>query len=353
MLRGSTGGESIPVLITSYVASGENGHKPGFSTTINYLESKEFAERVRTLVRRPPPGSLRDGLRIFWRVVRTALNEDRLLLSSSWGNLHPELLAAAFVGLLPRRLRPSIYLLGCMWEPDRGMPGILEKQIIKLADRTVDLYIVQSTEEVSLFPPLWGVAPGKVRFCPFFYSLRRSDLQSIEPIDQGVYIFSGGNSMRDYEPVVEAARRLPERKFIMATKMLDGRNDLPPNMLAKSVSHKMFISLLYHSSATIVPVKPGLHRAAGQQTYLNSMWLGKPTIVTDTLGVHDHIRDKETGLIVDGSASGYVNAINWIFNPNNGEKVARLNAAARHDVEENFSFQKHIERLLKILDEYP
>jgi glycosyltransferase involved in cell wall biosynthesis len=81
------------------------------------------------------------------------------------------------------------------------------------------------------------------------------------------------------------------------------------------------------------------------------MFLAKPTIVNDTLGVRDHIRHMETGLIVDGSAGSYVEALNWVFNPNNREAVKCMNAAAQNDVLERFSFDRHIECVLEILDQ--
>jgi glycosyltransferase involved in cell wall biosynthesis len=165
------------------------------------------------------------------------------------------------------------------------------------------------------------------------------------------FVFSGGNSLRDYQPLVEAARCLPELKFVFATKLLNGKDNLPPNVESRPVSHPEFVALMSASSATITPIQPGLRRAAGQQTYLNSMWLGKTTIVNDTLGVRDHIRHKETGLIVDGSPEGYVEALTWVFNPQNRDQVRQLNAAARKEVQERFAFENHVRCLLEIMDE--
>lgn len=333
------------------LSSTVNRNKTTFATTMNYLSNQEFAARVCTMVRRPPPGRLMDGLAILWQVLKTAVREERLLLSSSWGSIHPELLACMVIGLWPKRWRPRVYLLGCMWEPDKRLRGLIEHVVVKLADRAIDRYIVQSTEELTVFPEIWGISQSKVRFCPFFYSFTEKDLRRVGRASRGDYVFSGGNSLRDYEPLVEAARCLPERKFIIATKLLDGRDDLPPNIEAKPVSHQQFVSLMANSAATVVPIQPGLRRAAGQQTYLNAMWLGKPTVVNDTLGVRDHIRHKETGLIVNGSAGSYVEALNWIFSPHNRDAVERLNLAARQDVQERFSFDCHIDCLLDLMDE--
>ena len=324
--------------------------QPAFATTVDYLSDPRFAARTR-LVRRPPPGGLKEAASIFGRILRAALKENVLLLTSSWGRLHPDILAAAVIGLWPARLRPVVVLMGCMWEPNDGARAPLEKTIMKLADRTIDRYVVQSTEELRVFPETWGVDPAKVRFCPFFFSFTQEDLAAAENALEEGYIFAGGNSHRDYEPLLAAAQCMPERRFIFATHLLDQHRDLPPNVQAGPVSHHEFVLLMRSAAVTVVPIRRGLRRAVGQQTYLNAMWLRKPTIVTDTLGVRDHVHHRETALIVEGTPESYVEALRWVFDPHNREEIERLGNNARRVVQEQFSFEKHIARLLKIMDE--
>ena len=323
---------------------------PPFATTVDYLSDPRFAARTR-LVRRPPPGNLQDAAGIFGRILRAALKEDVLLLTSSWGRLHPDILAAAAIGLWPAPLRPSVVLMGCMWEPNNGIRRPLEKFVLKLADRAINRYVVQSTEELSVFPETWGVDPAKVRFCPFFFSFTQEDLAAAENAPEGGYIFAGGNSHRDYEPLLAAARCMPERCFIFATHLLDQHRDLPPNVQAGPVPHHEFVLLMRSAAATVVPIRRGLRRAVGQQTYLNAMWLRRPTIVTDTLGVRDHVQHRETALIVEGTPESYLEALRWVFDPCHREEIEQLRNNARRVVQEQFSFEKHIARLLKIMDE--
>jgi len=321
-----------------------------FATTVDYLSDPRFAARTR-LVRRPPPGNLQDAAGIFGRILQAALKEDVLLLTSSWGRLHPDVLAAAAIGLWPARWRPIVVLMGCMWEPNNGFRRPLEKFILKLADRAVNRYVVQSTEELSVFPETWGVDPAKVRFCPFFFSFTPEDVEAAGNGPEGDYVFAGGNSHRDYEPLLAAARCMPERRFVFATHLLDHHNDLPPNVQVGLVPHRRFVSLMRAAATTIVPIRRGLRRAVGQQTYLNAMWLGKPTIVTDTLGVRDHVQHGQTAFIVDGTPESYVETLRWVFDPRNRQEIKRLGNNARRVVQEHFSFEKHIARLLKIMDE--
>jgi glycosyltransferase involved in cell wall biosynthesis len=105
------------------------------------------------------------------------------------------------------------------------------------------------------------------------------------------------------------------------------------------------------SAAVVVPLKQGLNRAAGQQTYLNAMRLEKPTIVTNSLGVNNYIKNGVTALIVDGSTNSYVDAIHRVFDPSHADEINAMRQAARRAVLRHYTFDNHVERLLEFLDE--
>ena len=163
-------------------------------------------------------------------------------------------------------------------------------------------------------------------------------------------IFSGGNSHRDYDPYLEAIASLPEHNFFIASHLLDGRK-LPSNVRTGQVPRPEFIRLMRASAAVVVPLRRDLNRAVGQQTYLNAMLLEKPTIVTNTLGVRDHIKNGETALVVDGTPESYVKAISRVFDPSNHDEIETLRKAARQAVLSQYSFEIHVARLLEVLDE--
>lgn len=98
-------------------------------------------------------------------------------------------------------------------------------------------------------------------------------------------------------------------------------------------------------------MRQGLRRSTGHQTYLNAMKLKKPTIVNDVYGVRDHVRDHDTGLIVDGSAYGYVQALRWVIDPANKEQVRQMCEYAARDVADRFSPETHARHLLAVMDE--
>ncbi|NMB88194.1 MAG: glycosyltransferase family 4 protein, partial [Chloroflexi bacterium] len=261
--------------------------------------------------------------RLFWRVLRAALREDVLLLFSSRGHLKPELMAVLLISFWPKRFRPKIVLYGEMYEPDRDVRGWLEEWVIRLADRAIYRYVVYSHDEADIFPRNWGVAADKMRVC-LFYTLNARPEITVAMHSRGRHIFAGGNSFRDYAPLLQAARCMPETEFIVCTARLEQTPDLPHNVNLTWPSKEEYERLIHTSAAVVVPIRLGLRRSAGLLTYIESMWLKKPTIVTDSLSVRDYVVDGETGLIVDGSPDSYVDAIRWVLDPQNAAAVNQM-----------------------------
>ncbi len=322
-----------------------------FYTTLPYFSDPDFYNRATYLLSANSdlgPNTYWFHCRSIANIIGTVRSAHVLLLDSTKKS---DLLAAATIGMWPKSWRPKIAIHGEMWHPNSGLRGYLERLLVRLADRSVVRYIVMSSEELEIFPKNWGLSSNskKVRFCPYFFSLREQELE--HPVGQGGYVFAGGNSHRDYELIVDAARQRPGIRFVVATRLLDGRGDLPSNLEAEPVPHDIFVERLCKADAVVVPIVPNLRRAAGQQTYLNAMYFGKPTIVTDTLGVRDHITDRKTGLIVKHLSEDLVDALDWVFDSRNEAAVSEMRNNAQSLVKTTFRFDDHIRGLLAVIDE--
>ena len=321
--------------------------KERFVTTVNYNDYPEYAER--SIVLSKSTTSLLSELKFIPQLIRATSQAKLFLLDSTSGRIHPDLMATILIQLLPRERRPVIVFMGAMWQKDDGFKGLIQKVLLRLADGAIARFAVQSTDEIPLFACTWGISESKMRFVPYFYTFTEKDLAVPAPANEG-FIFAGGNSHRDYEPYLEAIDSLPEYRFVIATHLLDGR-PLPPNVQAGAVSRHEFIRLMRASEAVVVPMKTELIRAVGQQTYLNAMLLGKPTIITKTLGVSDHASDGETAIVVDGTPQSYVQAIRKVMNPAKKPEMERMCQHAQAVVLGQFNFERHAKRLLEILDE--
>ena len=323
---------------------------PTFVTTLDYCDDPRWVASSRLLTELPTKHTAIEEFRQLLRVLWGVRREPLVHLCSSTGRYQPDLLAAVVLGLLrPLARDRAVVISGCMWQPDSGLRGRIQRLLVRLADRAVVRYAVQSTEEITVFPQTWGVSADKVRFTPLYATLTAAELAAPKP-PVGDHVFAGGNSHRDYDALLQAAELLPEREFVIATNLLEDR-ELPPNVTAAAVPHSEFVRLMQSARVVVVPMVSGLRRSTGQQTYLNAMVLGKPTVVTDTLGVRDHVRDGETGLVVSGTAQSYASAISWAFDPENAAALRAMSAMAAADVSGRLSFAHHVEALLTVIND--
>jgi hypothetical protein len=203
-------------------------------------------------------------------------------------------LSASIYGVLqnvmPRRptmIRTDPYIV----QP-RSRPKI---EYLRATIRPVDRLVVWAPGIVDRYSRTLGIPRAKMIVQRFHHTLSGYDVSDCQP---GEYIFSGGDSMRDYPTLFRAVRGLDVRVFV-ATRLqsFDGV-DVPDNVAVKAVSDSEFRQLMAGARLVVVPLAMHRLRTSGQQSYLNAMALGKPVIVTDTLDAPFYIENNETGVVV-------------------------------------------------------
>ncbi|KAA3647856.1 MAG: hypothetical protein DWQ07_02395 [Chloroflexi bacterium] len=317
--------------------------------TIDYSSSKHFQEQAY-FAGIPTAHRPLDSARWFWRILKLAWTEEVLLVDNETApSSHPELFALAHIGLWPKQFRPAIVLTGDMYQQRKGFVGWLAKQLIHLADRSVTLHAIRTTKEMRLFPTLWNINADKLRHCPYYFKIDNGDLEEHESPEED-FIFAGGNTYRNYAPLVEAAKAFPEIKFVFATTLIKDAEELPQHIQAGPISHEEYMHNLRTAKVNIVAIRRRVTRAVGEQTFLKSMWLHKPTVVTDESGARDHIEDRKSGFIVDGSVEQYIEVIQWLFDEGNRKEVKAIGEAA-HEAASPYTFDNHVANLLGIIDE--
>jgi glycosyltransferase involved in cell wall biosynthesis len=298
-----------------------------------------WADRVDVLERRGLSPS-----RLVREIVRRSRGYETVVLD---GSEHYDQVAAALI--VRRRPRPRIVLTDATWSRGGSRLGRWARRLgIRAIDSPRVTYCVLSSEEMEAFPSTWGVDPERVAFTPFCVTLKDDDLAQPTSTDGGV--FAGGDSRRDYDTLLEAARRT-SAPVTIATGLLEGRGDIPPNVHAGRVPHERFVELLRHAAVVVVPFPAVAERSAGQQTYLNAMALGKPVIVTDSTGVRDYVEDGRTGLIVPPADPGALAAaIDWVLDPANAGQVEQIKAAGREAATGHFTRENYLGSIFGVLD---
>ncbi|EPR37226.1 hypothetical protein dsx2_1169 [Desulfovibrio sp. X2] len=204
--------------------------------------------------------------------------------------------------LLPFPRVPTL-MIDCLWYRD-GRPLVqwLKRLHKRLSARSVDRFLVWARHEVAEYAREFGIPEEQFAYQPFHITLESYDF---DVRDEG-FVFAGGNGDRDYRVLVEAARGLPIPVFIATTakESLAGL-ELPPNVTVQGVSHEEFRRRMATCRVAVVPMRGGLLHSGGQQTFLNSMYLGKPTIVVGPRVAEGYVEHGRDGLVVDyGDAAG-------------------------------------------------
>jgi hypothetical protein len=279
------------------------------------------------------------------RLFRAAGHYDAVLLNGS-GRL--DQIAAAL--LARRRSVGHLVISDCTWR--RGT-WWLDRYACRAGIRAIDCprvtYCVLSRDEVALFPRTWGVDPSRVVFTPFCYTLTEDELAA--PTSDAVGVFSGGDSMRDYDPLLAAARTLTVNVTLAVSQLTVARGGLPANVHAKPVSQGEFVELMRRARVVVVPLQAGIERSAGQQTYLNAMALGKVVITTDSPGARDYIDDGSTGVIVPpGDERSLAAALSRALDPSRRREMEEIGARARAVVRSRFRPVDYVRELIDVVD---
>lgn len=307
-------------------------------TTLAYRRRPAWVERTEIL----DPAGL-PAKRLVRELLTRAPRHSVVVLN---GSLRVEQAAATLLARRPGG--PALVLADATWV--RG-ESRAERTARRLAARALDgrrvHYCVLSSGELHSFPASWGVDPERVHFTPFHWVYSEEQLALPVSADGGV--FAGGNSLRDYGPLLGVAGSL-DAPVTVAT------NAAPPhepaaNLRVGPLPPDGYEREFRRARVVVVPLAAREDRSAGQQTYLNAMVLGKPVIVTDVLGARDYVEDRATGLIVPpGDPHALREALAWVLDPGNAEEVAALAERGRRAALERFGPDAYAQRLLEVAD---
>ncbi len=267
---------------------------------------------------------------------------DCVVLGSSRSNTFYALIQTFF----PFGRKPCI-MIDCLWyrSPSR-LKALLKRMMMRLADKSVDVYTVWASREIRAYSEEFGLNPRKFVFVPYHTTLDNYDLK---PIDKG-FLFSGGNFARDYPTLIKAVRGLDYQLLIASTRpeLFEGIS-IPENVTVKGFSHEEYLNRMASCSINIVPLQPGLLHSGGQQTFLNSMYLGKPTIVNDPEGASDYIDNGVDGVLVEpGDVEGLRKAITSLLSDKT--LAAKIGENARRRVM-GLSTEDHFRAIVRMAED--
>lgn len=283
------------------------------------------------------------------RVLRSAPDYDAVVVNGTVGaaSFYVDLIAAAVVAR--RRRGPAVVITGCHWKSGTSrLNRVLRRAGIAVVDSAQVTYCVLAEDERDMLSRLWRLPTDRIALTPYMYNLTDDELAA--SVSNNGSIFSGGDSMRDYSTLIEAARRV-NAPFVLATRSITaGSSPMPSNLTFGPVSHQEFVARMRAASVVVVSMLPGMERTAGQQTFLNAMALGKPVVVTDSPGVRDYIDEGETGYIVPpGDVTAMTKRLEWMLQPANQDEIHHVAAKGREVALSRFGPNEHVAAILRVV----
>jgi glycosyltransferase involved in cell wall biosynthesis len=275
------------------------------------------------------------ALRLFWRRRRC-----RGVVTGGGAS---GMLFAWLQSLVPWGRKRHV-VVDCNWyEPAGKWSAWFKRLRLRWAARSVHRFVVWASHEIEDYAHVFGLPPEKLIYVPFHDTLRGYDYA----IRDDGYLFAGGNYDRDYPLLVEAVRDLDVPTWIATTRpeQLAG-TPLPPHVRVEGTTAEGFRQAMAAARLVVIPMKADLLHSGGQQTCLNAMLLGKPTIAIGRKWATDFIADGADGLIVDyGDVNGLSRAIRRLLDDPDAARAMGERARLRA---EPFTTQRTMETIYNL-----
>ncbi len=169
----------------------------------------------------------------------------------------------------------------------------LKLALLKCAAPGVDFCLCTSGREEDIYSAMFGFPRDRIRFFP-----DEPTANFMREFDHPVknYVFAYGNSDRDFDTVLAAARGLP-LDVVILSQAYAPTGDVPANVtiISERVPEEKLIELGASAKIVVLPLK-SRDVAAGQNTMLEVMSLGRPLIATENLASLEYGREGETCL---------------------------------------------------------
>jgi glycosyltransferase involved in cell wall biosynthesis len=277
-----------------------------------------------------------------WRLFRVSRTYEAVVIGSD----RMSRIFATLQLLFRRRKVPHLYI-DWLCNPSGGrLKRWFYRTELRWAILGATRAIVQGKQEITAHADELGVPASKFIFLPYhstLYDFRYA-------VEEGDYIFAGGDGNRDYRTMIEAVRGLPYRVVIAALFRDHLRGiQVPSNVEIVALSQSDFFQKMAGSALVVVPMLPGLLHPGGQQTWINAMAMGKPVIVAEDRSARDYIVHASTGwLVKPGDPAALRDAISRLMEDRN---LARTVGKRAKEAAAQFSPERFFEGVLRVVEE--
>lgn len=176
------------------------------------------------------------------------------------------------------------------------LPTGLALRRMQFAFKKIDTLVVSSNMEVGLYSNYFKIPEDRFDFVR--WGVNYPNFKNTPPQHSAGYICAVGGNARDYSTFIDTMRDLPEVSGIIVVR--------PHNLVGLQIPKNVEVltnipmddaySVIANSRLMVLPLA-GNEIPCGHVTIVVAMYLGVPSIVTDSSGVDDYIIEGETGLL--------------------------------------------------------
>ena len=223
-----------------------------------------------------------------WRAVNQAKHGQSLLVSHG---PRPAYYGAALAKKISPHLPHLVYSFNFT-----DLPSSTQRKLMANAFKQPQRFVTYSNVERALYADYFDIPIEKIDM--LHWAVHAPDINSFgPPIEAGAYICALGSQGRDYKTLFAAIKTLKQIKLIVVANEASVKDlDIPPNVTVHTnIPLQNAHNILAHSQLMVLPLRDS-QVPCGHVTIVSSMFFKKAMVVTDSLGVHDYIKNEETGL---------------------------------------------------------
>jgi glycosyltransferase involved in cell wall biosynthesis len=177
------------------------------------------------------------------------------------------------------------------------LPAPRRQAMMAQAFQSIDRFTVFSSMEKQLYSHVFDLDPNRIDVLHWAVEpFKKSQL--IKPVQDPHYICAVGSQGRDYRVLMTVMSQLPQCRLHLVAYPDNLVNlKIPENVtIHQNVPFEFAAALVAHADAMVLPLR-GSEVPCGHVTAVMAMHLGVPVIATDSIGLHDYLRQNDTAVL--------------------------------------------------------
>lgn len=225
----------------------------------------------------------------FWRnyiglafaALRSSKRNDTLI---TW-----QVFVGVTIGLMIRmfKINRRLVILSFIYRPRTNrLVNKLRFTMTRLGLSAASIVVCYSSHEERVYSDIFSLPNTRFRFVRLGKTFTTGPCTVVKDTDR--WVFSAGQSNRDYVTLIEAMRNVNARLTIATTNNVAVPPDLSYRVVVELLEGPNFLSTMAMSSLVVLPLEDTDY-SSGQIVLINAMALGKCIVITETKWTRDYV----------------------------------------------------------------